>query len=142
MTNTQFHPLTKNDLKHLDFQRDEITRHLSDDDKSGAYATAMGKLTTLKILLDTNIFNAEHTHELQCMGVILGDIFVLENNFRWVIAEDHYGRTPAIVHNNEQLTFFPVTMISKRIERGEKVDIVKLYRKLCNQINSLIADYC
>lgn len=140
MSHTRTYPIEASDLKRLDRQRSEITRLLSPEDLAGSYSTAMGKLATLKIILETGVFGPNHTHELQCLGVILGDVFVQELNFRWIMVSDELGITPAITHNNNELTFFPLTMISKRIERGETVDITALYKQLSGKIKQLISE--
>jgi hypothetical protein len=45
----------------------------------------------------------------------------------WVMGEDDYGRDPAIKYQETSFILFPLTMTSKRIERGERVDVFDLY---------------
>lgn len=61
------------------------------------------------------------------MGVVLGDVFVQDMGFHWIIVQHDYGRDPAIKFQNTSVLLFPLTMISKRIERGETVDVFDLY---------------
>jgi hypothetical protein len=45
-----------------------------------------------------------------------------------VAVEDEHGRDPALRDHSGMLVF-PLTMISKRVERGEHVDVVDLFKK-------------
>lgn len=40
--------------------------------------------------------------------------------------EDEYGRDPALLVSAAPVLLFPLTMISKRIEKGETVDVSEL----------------
>ena len=44
----------------------------------------------------------------------------------WIAVEDEYGRDPALRDGETSIILFPMTTISKRIERGEIVDVLKL----------------
>lgn len=119
-------PLTDVDLKRLEEQRAVVTRYL-DEDGLEKYQTAPGKLGTLRALLNAELFSPEQTYELQSMGIVLGDVFVQEMGFHWIIVEDETGRDPAIKFQDTSVILFPLTMISKRIERGETVDVFDVY---------------
>lgn len=43
------------------------------------------------------------------------------------MVEDEYGRDPAIRYKRSSLLAFPRTMLSKRVEDGESVNVVELY---------------
>jgi len=118
--------LTDDDLKQLDDQRAVVTRYL-DADNLKKYETAPGKLGTLRALLEAEVFEPLQTYELQCLGIVLGDVFVQNMGFHWIMAEDEYGRDPAIQYEDTSVILFPRTMISKRLERGETVDVFDLY---------------
>ena len=118
--------LSGRDHKRLEQQRAVVTRFL-DADGLKKYETAPGKLGTLRALLDAAKFSPEQTYELQSMGIVLGDVFVQDMGFHWVIVEDEYGRDPALKFKDTSVILFPLTMISKRIERGETVDVFDLY---------------
>jgi len=103
-----------------------VTRYL-DEDGLKKYETAPGKLGTLRALLNAEMFSPEQTYEQQSMGIVLGDVFVQDMRFHWIIVEDENGRDPAIKFQDTSVLLFPLTMISKRIERGETVDVFDLY---------------
>ena len=118
--------LTDDDHKRLDDQRAVVTRYLTDESKP-KFETAPGKLGTLRALLEAEVFQSNQTYELQSMGIVLGDAFVQDMGFSWVMVEDEYGRDPAIKYQDTSIILFPLTMISKRVERGEEVDVFDLY---------------
>ena len=118
--------LNVGDLRRLEEQRAVVTRYL-DEDGLRKYETAPGKLGTLRALLNAEVFSLEQTYELQSMGIVLGDVFVQDMGFHWIIVEDENGRDPAIKYQDTSVILFPLTMISKRIERGETVDVFDLY---------------
>jgi hypothetical protein len=121
--------LTDDDLERLENQRAIVTRYL-DEDGLKKFETAPGKLGTLRALLNASIFQPEQAYEMQSMGVVFGDVFVQDMGFHWIMVEDEYGRDPAIKFQDTSVLLFPLTMISKRIERGETIDVVDLYNGL------------
>lgn len=118
--------LDADDLRRLEEQRAVVTRYL-DDGGLETFATAPGKLGTLRALLDAQVFNPDQTYELQSMGIVLGDVFVQQMGFHWIMVEDEAGRDPAVTFQDTNVILFPLTMISKRIEQGDAVDIFDLY---------------
>jgi len=121
--------LTDEDLERLENQRAVVTRYL-DEDGLKKFEVAPGKLGTLRALLDASIFEPEQIYELQSMGIVFGDVFAQDMGFHWIMVEDEYGRDPAIKYQDTSVILFPLTMISKRIERGETIDIFDLYNGL------------
>ena len=123
--------LDEDDLKRFDEQRAVVTRYLTEESES-KFETAPGKLGTLRALLDAERFTPDQTYELQSMGIVFGDVFVQDMGFSWVMVEDEYGRDPAIKYEETSIILFPLTMISKRIERGEAVDVFNLYNRVAS----------
>ncbi|MFD1156423.1 DUF3806 domain-containing protein [Roseovarius aestuarii] len=114
------------DLERLEEQRAVVVRFVSADSLSN-YQTVAGKLGTLRALLDASVFAPDQTYELQCMGIVFGDAFVQQHGFEWVSVEDEYGRDPALRFPRTSVLLFPLTMISKRIERGEAIDVFDMF---------------
>lgn len=56
------------------------------------------------------------------------------------MVEDEYGRDPAIRYKETTLLVFPQTMISKRVEAGEAVDVRVMYEGLCKQLEEIRAE--
>jgi hypothetical protein len=137
MTDQTLSPLGDADEQRLNEHRAVVTRYLDEDGRK-KYEAAAGKLGTLRALLDANVFRSDQTYELQSMGIVLGDVFVQDMGFHWLIVEDEYGRDPAIRYAETSVILFPLTMISKRIAAGEKVEVFDLYNGLAARAGELI----
>jgi hypothetical protein len=130
-----FERLTPADEDRLRQQRAVIERYLGDDSADHAkYATAPGKLGLLRAVLAAKVFNASQTYELQCMGVVLGDAFVQQCGWRWRMANDQHGRDPCVKVPDSSIVLFPLTMISKRVERGDEVDVFRLFNEVAANV--------
>ena len=55
------------------------------------------------------------------------------------MVEDEYGRDPCLVVDGTSIMLFPLTMISKRIERGEEVDVFDIFNALADDVEKLKA---
>jgi hypothetical protein len=137
MTDQTMSPLTAADEQRLSEQRAIVSRYLDEDGRK-KYETAAGKLGTLRALLEAKVFRSDQTFELQSMGIVLGDVFVQDMGFHWLIVEDEHGRDPAIRYAETSVILFPLTMISKRIEAGERVDVFDLYNGMAARAGELI----
>jgi hypothetical protein len=124
-------------IKRLEAQRNWVRNHyVSDSNKN--YNTFEGKLGLIDVILKSNWINRDETNKLQCLGVSLGDAIVQDLGFRWIEIEDLYGIDPALKFRDTSLILYPLTMISKRIENNEVVDIHELYDKIKDKVVELI----
>lgn len=94
-------------------------------------------LAVVQRLLDDGVFAVEETYELQALGVVLGDVLAGELGMRWVQVTDEYGTDPTLRYADTTLQFNALTMISKRVERGEKVDVQWLFDQTVTQLQAL-----
>jgi len=122
------------DLERLAKQRAVIERYLGDEGSRAKYTKPAGKLGLLRALLTQKAFKPTQTYELQCMGVVLGDTFVQEMGMEWITVEDEHGSDPAVRLPGTFVIIYPLTMISKRVERGEQVDVFDLFNGVADQI--------
>jgi hypothetical protein len=129
--------LTPEDAAGLEKQRSFVQSYLADETARLVYETATGKLGHLRALLEAQSFRGDQTWELQSMGVVLGDAFVQELGGRWVIVEDEYGRDPAVVVPGTSVVLYPLTMISKRVEKGRAVDVFELFNWTASEVQQL-----
>lgn len=129
--------LSPADVERLEKQRAVVTRVLADDDSRAKYQKAAGKLGTLRALLAQKKFQQTDNYKLECMGVVLGDAFVQELGMEWVMVEDENSTVPAVRLPGTTIVIFPLTMISKRVERGEEVDVFDLFNGIAAQIDQL-----
>ena len=130
-------PLTDADKKRLRDQRAVIEKFLADDDSRKKYETAAGKLGIIRAILQANTFKPTQTYELQCLGIVLGDAFVQELKMEWVMVEEEHDRDPAVQLPGTTIILFPLTMISKRVESGKKVDVFDLFNGLAAKVEEL-----
>ena len=74
---------------------------------------------------------------MQSLGVTFGDALAQRLGLSWVTVEDEYGSDPALHEDGTTIVVFPVTTISKRIERGDVVDVQELFDQACMSIGRL-----
>lgn len=69
----------------------------------------------------------DETWKLQALGVVLGDAMVLRTGARWVEINDEGGADPCLrLNTSATKVVFPMTMISRRVEKGETLDVEDL----------------
>jgi hypothetical protein len=129
--------LTEADQQRLRDQRAVVEKFLTDEGSRQKYQTAAGKLGTIRAILQSNVFKPDQTYELQCLGIVLGDAFVQELNMKWVMVEEEGERDPAVQLPGTTIILYPMTMISKRVERGDKVDVFDLFNWTAAQVDEL-----
>lgn len=129
--------LSAEDVERLDKQRAVITRFLASDESRAKYRKVAGKVGALRAILAHGLISSTQTYELQCMGVVLGDALAQEMGMEWVMVEDEHGVDPAIRLPGTTIILFPLTMISKRVERGESVDVFALFNGAADLVDQL-----
>jgi hypothetical protein len=137
-------PLSTEDTERIAKQRGVIEQYLGGDAPNlQKYQTAAGKLGLLRALLDHKVFQQNQTYELQCMGIVLGDALVQHSGVEWRAVEDQYGRDPCVQIPGSTVVLFPLTMISKRVEKGETIDLFDLFNRMVAEIEELryVADH-
>jgi hypothetical protein len=97
----------------------------------------LSDLDTLQRLLDDGVYAADKTYELQSLGLCLGEVMLKQLGFHWITVEDEYGQDPAIQYRETSIIVFPLTMVSKRVERGEAVDVRYLYEQTVKHLKNL-----
>ena len=96
-----------------------------------------GDVRTLQRLLDEGVVGAGQTFELQSLGVVLGDVMAATLRLHWVVVDDEQGHSRALRFRESKNVFFPITMISRRVEGGLTVDVEALYRKTADAVAEL-----
>ncbi len=95
-------------------------------------------LDTLQRVIDSKSIERESTQVLHALGLAFGKVFVNQSpGYDWWMVEDDYGRDPTIRYKETTLMVFPQTIISKRVEDGEEIDIKKMYYGLQDQLESI-----
>lgn len=91
----------------------------------------------IQAILDGNVLGKADTWPLQCLGIAMGNIMVKVLGLHWIIVTDEYGRDPALQFQNTSLIIYPLTMISKRVERSEPVDVSQLLSLTATHVKQL-----
>ena len=93
----------------------------------GLTGVADRDLDTLQRILDDRLVPAQDTLTLQAMGVVFGDLLGDRLDMDWVVYRDHKGRSRALRYRQMDVYLFPVTMISRRQERGSERRLKPLF---------------
>jgi len=125
------------DLLRIEAQRKWVRDHFEPHSQH-EYDTLVGKLRLLRTIVSERWVEPHETVKLQSLGITLGDALVQELGMRWVAVEDEQGRNSAIEFPGTTVVAFPLTMISKRIERGEDVDVLELFKSICSKIREVV----
>ena len=128
--------LSLDELALVEKQRSWVRDHF-DAGARHQYQTVEGKLRLLDTIVRSGWVEATETWKLQSLGITFGDALSEKMELRWVAVDDEYGRDPALCDDVTALMIFPMTTISKRVERGEIVDIRGLFDQACESIIAL-----
>ena len=127
------------EAERIEAQRRWVREHF-DEDARHLYELRDEKLRLIQTILDAGWIEASETVKLQCLGITLGDALVQELGLEWVMVEDEYGRDPAIRKPGTTVLAFPLTMISKRVERGEAVVVRDLFDGVVDHVRRMASD--
>ncbi len=116
---------TDEDLARIERQREWVRGHFEPASQP-LYEEYDQKLRLLDAIIQNGWIEPSETWKLQSLGITLGDAFVQRCGFEWVSVEDEYGRDPALRLPGTTIILYPLTMISKRVEKGESVDVYSL----------------
>jgi hypothetical protein len=129
--------LSQADQARVEAQRAWVRGHFTPGSE-GLYNQLHQKLRLLDTIIKNRWIDPKETVKLQSLGIAFGDALVEKIGLHWVAVEDEYGRDPALRYKGTSIIAFPLTMISKRIERGEAVDVYKLFDGVCSALEKQI----
>ena len=70
---------------------------------------------------------ADQVAELQAMGMVMGDLLAQDLGLHWVVYADRVGRTRALRYRDTDAFLFPVTLVSRRWEAGDRTPVAVIY---------------
>ncbi|GMO62551.1 MAG: hypothetical protein Ta2A_09250 [Treponemataceae bacterium] len=123
--------------QRIEKQRNWVKEHY-DQESQHKYDTIDGKIHLLQGIIENEYYSKNDTIELQSLGITFGDILSQQLSLNWIEVEDKYGIDPALRYKNTSILLFPLTMISKRIENDEQVNIKELFDGISNKVNEMI----
>lgn len=127
---------TPDDSSRLEKQRSWVRDHFEEAARH-RYETVEGKLRLLSTILRANWIARNETYKLQCLGIAFGDALAQQMGLAWVIVADKHGRDPALQDPKSGSLIFALTAISKRVERGDAVEVVDLFIEACDKIEDI-----
>ena len=127
------------DTARIEEQRDWVRDHY-DENARHKYGTIQGKYTLLDTILESGWIEPDETWKLQSLGITFGDMLAQLLDLEWVMVEHDSGRDPALRVPGTAILAFPLTAISKRIERGETVDVKELLKQFAGELERLRQD--
>jgi len=133
-------PLAKEDVFRLEAQRDWVRNHY-DSEARHRFDTVEGKLRLIDTILREKWISTHETWKLQSLGVVFGDALVQSQALEWIMIEDEYGRDPSVCVPGTTIKLHCLTMISKRVEKGEEVDIHQLFDQTCEYVVELKREF-
>jgi hypothetical protein len=89
---------------------------------------SVADLELVQALITKRRFRARQVLELQCLGVVLGNVFDAGTSMRWARVTNSFGDMLALHDQRVHFTLYPITMISKRFAQRREVDVPALYR--------------
>ena len=111
---------------------------ISEDVTGQVMDGSMQDLDRLQAIIDSGQIPVSNTQELQSLGVILGKVFVNETpHYDWWVIEDEYGKDACVRYKETSLIIFPQTMLSKRIEDGEQVNVKGFFQGLRENLDRI-----
>lgn len=137
----KFTELSREHSTRLEQQRDVVVAAAKQRYGTTAFTKTKADLAVLQRLLDDGVFTKTQTYELQCLGVVFGDVLASELPLRWMMVTDEYGIDPTLRYKDTTIQVNALTMLSKRVERGENVDVASMLRITGEQIAQLEREF-
>lgn len=123
-----FSELSRPDRTRLNQQRGIVAAAAKQRYSTPLLTRTAADLPVLQRLIDDKVFSKAQTYELQSLGVAFGDVLASELPLRWVMVTDEYGTDPTLRLKKTTVQINALTMISKRIEKDEGVNLSELLR--------------
>lgn len=123
----KFLPLSPAELAGLARQRAFVSSLVARSFPGEKITRSQQDLQLLQRILDGKLVAPTSTWELQALGVVFGDALVADRpGLAWWQVTDEFGTDPTLRYQNSSLQINALTMLSKRVERGEAVDVEQM----------------
>jgi len=137
----KFTDLSREDAAGLDKQRAVVAAAAKVRYGTTRLTRTKDDLPVLQRMIDDKVFSKSQTYEWQCLGVAFGDVLTSDIALRWVIVTDEYGTGPTLRLRNTTINVNALTMISKRVERGDPVNLAELLRVNHEQVTRMEREF-
>lgn len=133
--------IATSDIAKSDRQRSIVAQLAKENFGNVRLQGNLSDLDYLQKIVDRGLINQSDTYDLQALGIILGDVMVRNLGLTWVVVDDRYGRSRALRLGDSDNLFFPVTMISRRVQAKLPVDVRQLYQETADEVKTLRERY-
>jgi hypothetical protein len=97
-------------------------------------------LRLLQRLHDDGGLRAGQEQELEAVGIVLGEVLAARTPLVWITVEWQGERSLGLQYPGTTVIVFPGSMISKRVDRGERVEFESLFRATVAHVEQLKDD--
>jgi hypothetical protein len=129
-------PLRDEERARLEAARSWVKGHFTEkaDEK---YDPEDGKLRVIDAILGNRWVTPDETWKLQALGIAFGDALAQRLQLEWVTVDDEFGCDPALNWPGTSICVHPPSMILKRVESGEDVDVYELLESTCSMLTEM-----
>ncbi len=132
-----FADLSPQDAAQLERQREVIAKAAKGRYGTPSLTRTKADLPVLQRLIDDKVFGKSETYQLQCLGVAFGDVLSNELPLHWVMVTDEFGTDPTLRFKKTDTNLNALTMISKRIEKDQPVNLSDMLHWTRQQLSKL-----
>ena len=126
----------------MDRQRAYVANLLKKHFPAAKITRTKADFAALQRIVDAKLIASEKAWEWQAVGIVFGDALAgTISGLRWYEVTDEYGTDPTLRYESTSLQVNAMTMISKRIEDGEAVDVAHLAAWLEDFIKNKAHEY-
>lgn len=141
-----FKPLPQKTIAQMERQREFVRGILSKKFPNEHLFGDARDFRLIQKILDAELIPAEKTWELQSLGVVFGDALVkYVSGLSWGEVTDEFGTDPTLRYSTSakatSLQINALTLISKRIEKGEKVNVQEIADWVANFVKTKAQQY-
>ena len=99
-------------------------------------STVAGKVGTAKAIYEARLWEKDPQY-IDVIAVMFGDAFNQELGTHWAVVSDDYGEELIIKYPGIKIMAAPFSMIRKRIERNEEMDLIYMFNWTCEQLENM-----
>jgi hypothetical protein len=131
-----FHPLDEHQLADLNHQLVRLKELATD---VGVEFFGDGREADLNALniLASGLKWPKHEVATFLIGLAFGQILIFAAPLSWGRAKDQWGEETALKLEGAEFFIHPISMVLKRVKKGEKIDFLYLFDYLCQQLRTI-----
>ncbi len=125
--------VTLSDLNWIDQKYFDKQRSLIDELGRETFGQRVrGNSTDLELLqriINQGKIGIYDTHEHKALGIVLGDVYVAEQGWKWQEYQDKEGKSRGVCLPDTIHCVFPISMMTRRLRITHKIDVERIYQR-------------